>query len=215
MIRTYSTVALGALGALACSTNNGELVIVKNIKPAEGCIVPANADTAIGRGLLHPDSATGYVFTPVVQSLVETNSGTDRRVFFNGAEIELDHAGGDAVVNPFTTAFSGSVEPGATAGVAFEITPAGLAEGEYLAHIQIFGNINGGDVESQVFDYPITVSASAFAVDLGDCAALESEYAGVIAGSTCNALQDGTIECCDDGGDLICPAEGPPADDET
>jgi hypothetical protein len=215
MMRTFLVIGLAALCATGCKANSGSMVILKNSVPGENCTVAGSTTGAtVPRGLLHPDAQFGYVFTPVVQSRIASNSNSTRLIFLNGAEIALDQIADDGTateVANFTQSFSGSITPGGTLGIGFEVTPVGLAEGEYLAHIQVFGTLEDGDVESQVFDYPIRVSADDFVDDIGACDTLEPEYVGEVDGSTCNPLQDGTIECCSDGDTLICPAEGPPA----
>jgi hypothetical protein len=214
MIRTFFVIGLAALCATGCKANSGSMVILKNTVPGDDCTVSSSTTaTFLSRGLLHPDSEVGYVFTPVIQSRVTSNKNSPRLIFLEGAEVTLGAVaddGSETEVANFAQSFSGSITPSGSAGVAFEVTPVGLAEGEYVAHIQVFGTLDEGDVESQVFDFPITVSADGFYSNVGACDTLEPGYLGAIDGSTCNPLQDGTIECCSEGDSLICPAEGPP-----
>jgi hypothetical protein len=211
MTRTYLLAALATVAAAACTDSDNSLVILQNQVPGDGCVTPANPSAAsLGRGLLHPGSQFGYVFTPVVQSRVTASNQVDRSVFLEGANIELSDLNGNEVTPGFSTRFAGRVTPGGTTGVAaFEITPRGLGEGDYIASVKIFGDLGGSDVWSQTYDYPIRVSAGDFSINLGSCSALPAGFVGLVEGSACNPLQDGFVECCDSGGQLVCPAQGP------
>lgn len=212
MTRTYLLAGLVALGSIACTAEYGSMVILQNQVPEEGCVVSGSVDSTFrSSGLLHPDSQFGYVFTPVVRSIVSDSDRAGRLIFVQGADIRVEDLASGAIVQEFGSRFSGYIPPGDTIGVAFEITQPGLGEGDYLARIQMYGTMDGGDVESQEFEYPVKVSADAFEVVVGSCAALPIGYLGESVANECNPLQDGYIECCDSGGTKVCPAQGPSA----
>jgi hypothetical protein len=211
MVRTYVLAGLAALGT-ACSADSGEMVILSNQVPAASCVLSAApGGRAKRRRQLHPPSEVGDVFTPVEPSNLGEAGSPDKLIFLDGADVTLDQvtADGDATVAEFGVPFAGSIAARGTIGVGFEVTPRGIGEGDYVAHIQIRGTLDGGDVSSQVFDYPIRVSQADYEQSLGACDLLEEGYVGVIDGNACNPLQDGFVECCTDGDDLICPAVGP------
>lgn len=212
MTRTYLLAGLAALGAVGCTAEYGSMVILQNQIPEEGCVISGSVDSEFrSSGLLHPDSQFGYVFTPVVRSIVDESARAGRLIFVQGADIRVENLADGSLAQEFGSRFSGYIPPGDTIGVAFEITQPGLAEGDYLARIQMYGTMDGGDVESQEFEYPVRVSADAFEVVVGSCSALPIGYVGEQVSNECNPLQDGFIECCDDGGAKVCPARGPSA----
>jgi hypothetical protein len=207
MTRTYLVIGL-ALGAAACAADPASMVILRNQVPGDDCTISSSQTAPFrGRGVMDPDSG-GYIFSPVILSRIESSRQAERLIFLEGADVSLDRVDGDAVteVAAFTTPFSGSITPGGSLGLAFEISPPALAEGNYLAHVQIFGSLEGGDAASQVFDYPFSVEP--LQIDLGSCADLKANFVADSPNS-CNPLQDGTVECCDTGEGYICPAEGP------
>lgn len=141
----------------------------------------------------------------------------------------------DAFTNPtvtlsgtqaqFSTLFSASLPPAGTANVAFELIPAQTMRAieqavnpspsqtfraEVLASVSVFGKLGGEDVDSPVFQFPVSVCTDCVVNDLGMCLDLE---ASPRTGNACNQFQDGVIDCCEAStGGLVCPAvaEEPP-----
>lgn len=214
MIRIYIVAA--TLLAGGCATDGGKsLIVLHNQALDDECVVGGmESSAAIGRGRLLPSSPRGYVFTPVIKSLVlESNSDSvDRSVLLLGADITIEDEGGSEVVS-FGQTFTTTVTPGGTSGLAFEITPPGseLGSGQFKSIITVYGRLGDGEVEADPFPYWIEVSDDASALDLGACSALEPGYVGSLAGHPCNPYQESAIECCSEGSTLVCPAEGPPA----
>jgi hypothetical protein len=68
--------------------------------------------------------------------------------------------------------------------------------------IQAFGKTTTRDIESDPFDYPVSVCAGCLVANVASC-----PYTSPPAntGNPCNIAQDGYVDCCTSGGDLICP----------
>ena len=78
------------------------------------------------------------------------------------------------------------------------------------AQVMMYGTRGGGRVESNVFRYPVEVCLGCRVTNVGPCSELTSDYVP-LAGSPCNPLQDGFLECCTtDTGAELCPAQAPP-----
>lgn len=216
----YIFAALAALaGGAACTENDESMVILKNSVPQEGCALEASDQGQFqSSGRIHPQSQVGYIFTPVVRSLITEKAGVDRLIFMRGADITVEDVAG-AELAQFGVRFSGTIAPGGLGAFGFEVLPpnliAGIGEALVSARVQVYGDFAGGEVRSDEFIYPIQICADCFYDVLGLCSELEDNYQGVIDGSACNPLQDGTVECCDDGtGKLVCPAVGPEPPEE-
>ena len=229
--------ALAALAMAAACTDDGESMrIVQNQIPAEGCTISANASDAFRpRGIIQSDSSVGYVFTPVIQSLlvVATNRPDVQRVVsVRGADIDVTFPDGffsadeeaelrDDALTRFSSPFSGTLLAGKTLSVSFEILPAELLRRvdallgpdeavQASAEIVAFGDTNGGEVESIPFTYPVTICSDCLTIDYGDCATLaESDLPDGPYGNACNTqgYQDGDVPCCTLNGQDVCPAD--------
>ena len=230
--------AWSGLLATGCTEGGESFFIVQNQVPDTGCVVPSALTTNfISRGRIEATAAGGYLFTPVVQSLVEESATgqSDRVLFVEGADVTLSFQEGtfseaevgslrEAGLANFRQAFSGAVFPGSTTSFAFEIIPqpmlaelAGVigAGGSTIvtAEVVMFGSLDGGDVEAQPFTYPIEVCDGCLRIDRGACAGLPADFEAA-TGGTCQLLQDAALDCCTDStGTLVCPAvpETPPA----
>jgi hypothetical protein len=224
-------VALGSATVLAagCVDAGESLVILQNQVAQDGCLISGDAGGVFrGEGFIDTDSQVGYFFTPVVQSRVEAGGDALRRlVSLEGAEISLGFqdnlfdAGELAdlralgLVN-FTRRFSGSIRPGGTVGLGFDILDARLlprlaqkVSGDsrelILARVVVFGKLSGSSIESDPFTYPITVCTGCLKQNLGDCTALPAGFEPA-RGSPCGDLQDSLVQCCTSDGVEICPA---------
>ena len=219
-----SLLACGILvGALGCTESGDSLIILQNQVAGEGCVISASSsNTFVGRGLIDSNSSIGYVFNPLVQNLATAGGGSATRIaFIEGYEVEISFPGDSVTgvsseLTGFSSLVSGSITPGGFAGLSFEVVPpALLAEltipaGEYvelLAEVTVFGTMDGGEVESNQFRFPIDVCDGCLISNNGPCTDIDSDFTPR-TGGVCNPLQDKIIDCCtlSDGGTL-CPAE--------
>lgn len=222
---------LGGLVAAqaGCVDAADPLRILRNQSPDPGCIVSdSTSGIFLPRGQIDVAAASGYLFTPVVTNEAESTTTVDRLVFLEGANVDLLFTDPDFYsegelstfkdegLTYFIQPFSGSIEAGGSAGFAFEVIPKALldniagklGEGEstqIIAAVEMVGEINGNEVSSNVFKYPIQVCNGCLTNVLGSCDALpEGE---IRTGGTCQALQDGVVDCCTEAdGSLTCPA---------
>lgn len=219
---------VASVSAAGCVTNAGDvLFILQNQVPGEDCTVsPSAGDQFRPEGLIDTGASAGYFFTPVIESRATVPAGQEpsrRNVALQGADITLqlfdengDPQSFSQAPTEFSTRFSATVEPGGTTGVGFEILKlshlseleglVGDGRWQVLAQVTVFGQLSGGDVESEPFVYPINVCSGCLEVDLGDCASLPSGFVSDQLGGICNDLQDAVLECCDDNGTKVCPA---------
>jgi hypothetical protein len=175
----------------------------------------------------------GYTFGPVVvnSAVAPTTMPNLHIVFLNGGDVEL-RAGPSTrsqdIINSLVAAndnkrtvrFSASVTPGGSAGVPYDIIDGeqtqringliGETESiQLIAHTTVFGTIDGGDIVSAPFDYPVTVCKGCLWGSLGPCSAIPKGTA-ISKGGPCNPIQDVGLTCCADPTDnLICPAVAP------
>ena len=227
------SVAAASLTALApgCTDAGTSMLIVQNQVPQDGCVVPSSQTSDFrSRGRIDVNAAGGYLFTPLVNSLVtETANGQGTRVIaVEGANVDLtfepgfDASGFDSSLTSFSEAFSGSIFPGSQASFSFTVVPKALLDAlsskiaagdmvQVTAKVKVFGTLDGGSVDSNSFDYPIDVCNGCLQIDNGSCDALPSNFTPATGGA-CNTLQDDPIDCCTDaGGALVCPAAPPAA----
>jgi hypothetical protein len=72
------------------------------------------------------------------------------------------------------------------------------------ATFQVDGLMSGEFVNSQPFNYAVTVGNSTGVTSLGNCPVM----AGALnVGDSCNPFQDGLVDCCTSGTTLVCPAQ--------
>jgi len=221
-------VRLALFGALvaaapACTNDGGSsFFIVQNQVPTEGCVIPSDVGSGfLSKGTIEASAETGYIFTPVVQSLLTTMEGAaaDRVIFVQGADISLSFPRGELDDVPtFRQRFSGSVFPGGTTSFGFELVPldtledvaAVLGDGagavSISAEITLIGTVDGGDVDAEPYFYNIDVCNGCLVQDLGNCADLP-EGITIDQGGQCQIFQDAPVDCCmDDTLGFLCPA---------
>ncbi len=125
----------------------------------------------------------------------------------------------ETVLGQFSTLFAGAVTPGGSVNVGVSIVPqttlravadmsgADLVNGaftaEVLASIVIKGDINGSSIESTPYLYPVSVCSDCVISVVGACPLPAGT--DVRPGNACNPYQDGIVDCCLDGEDLVCP----------
>lgn len=228
---------LGTAGAAGCVNDAADapMRILRNIAPAEGCVIDSGSDVFNDDGIIDAQSDLGYIFTPVVSNdltLVTGESDVQKTIFMEGAEVTIAFydtdlfpaANFDARLLHFVTPVGGSVAPGGgVASFSFEIVPqqllaamtptietqAGGFRTTLDVRVQMFGTKGGGDVESNIFRYPVQVCLGCLVANVGACADLPNSYIPRTGGA-CNILQDGVLDCCvTGGGGLLCPATPP------
>ncbi len=211
-----------------CTTDSGgSMLIVQNQIPGDGCEISASQGMFYSSGVIDTNASRGYVFTPLVQSLI-SESGDDsnpRVIAMRGADVEITFPSGflsadeeadlrDDRLTRFSQAFSGSVFPGALSSFSFVVVPTGLltrlglAAGDSVqvsVEVSVFGDLDGSDVESDPFVYPVEVCNGCLTIDAGDCAALADDFEPRDSNS-CNPGQDAPADCCTEGADVVCLA---------
>ena len=211
--------------ALGCTSDAGTtLLVTKNTVPGNNCVIEVSTSTFIARGRIDVNAESGYLFTPEVQNIATSAMGDPERiVIVEGANVDLEFSGSlsaadfDAGLVSFSVGFAGPVEPnGGTSTFAFDIIPYQLlvdlrdelgAGNRTLvtAKVSVFGTLEGGDVESNTFSYPVDVCNGCLKSVVGECAALPTGFQAQ-TGGICQPLQDGFLECCTNNGVEICPA---------
>jgi hypothetical protein len=215
--------------AAGCTTEAGEsMIILQNQVPGAECVVPSTRGTFLGHGRIDVQAAEGYIFTPLVTSLVipDMTKQSPRIVAVRGADVDLTFPGDffssdeeadlrDSRLTRFSTAFSGSIDPGGDTSFAFIIIPRGLLsrldevlgdgdEVEVTAKVSVFGDLDGEDVGSVPFVYPVDVCDGCMKIDNGPCDGLGDSF-DPSTGGECNLLQDTQVDCCTTGGAEVCP----------
>jgi hypothetical protein len=171
----------------------------------------------------------GYLFSPALQNgaTLSQSLPNAHTFFMGGADVELRGTGSmDSQIlvaalrarnlNARTQLFSGSIEPEGKVGVAFPIIDEEqtAAIGDFLgtgdlssvvAHMTIFGQMDGTKITSDPFDYPVEVCKGCLIEPLGNCADLSS-MTTIHKGSPCGGLQDALLSCCTQDTRLVCPA---------
>lgn len=226
--------ALAAVAMAAACTDDGESMrIVQNQIPQAGCSISTDASAEFRpSGVIQSNSPRGYVFTPVIQSLLvipANRPDVQRVVAVRGADIDVTFPDGffsadeeaelrDDVLTRFSSRFSGTLLAEGTLSVGFVIVPVGLLErvdallgpGESVeASVEIvaFGDSDGGEVESIPFTYPVTICSDCLTTDYGDCASLTDADLPDDISNSCNAYQDVDVACCTRDGEEVCPAD--------
>jgi hypothetical protein len=221
-----------------CADNSGSLIIRQNNVPEEGCAVPGDLGDKYrsggqldvsdpGPGFVAP---LGYLFTPGVQSALLENKAnpSDNVVIIEGATIELravNSARSEAVIAAIGAETkrdqrtSGSITPGGTIGMGFEIIDDSQAlalrgavnNGEsvqIVAEVRIYGSVEGTYVESNRFAYPVTVCKGCGFQNVGNCSDIPAGSTGA-PGGICRPMADGFLQCCTaPDGKAVCPAVG-------
>ena len=219
--------ALAALvTASGCTTDSGgSMYIVQNQVPGDDCVIAPSPGMFYSSGVIDTNAGTGYVFTPVVKSLItaSTNASNPRVIAMRGADVDISFTAGpfdaaeeadlrDDRLTRFSTAFSGSLSPGLSASFSFVVVPTGLLDAiaaagssaQLSVEVTVFGDLDGSDVESDPFIYPVEVCNGCLLIDNGDCAGLGEDFEGE-EGGACNALQDRPVDCCTSAGNQVCP----------
>lgn len=194
----------------------------------------------LGQGTLdvRASAGTGYLLFPLLKNDLpaEGNGGTEpNRIALDGFDVDLKVIDGPAAAlevfgavaaDPATAAllryreaWSGTVTPGGgTTGAAVTVFPAEAArrlrEADALAtasarievRVRATGRTLSGGLKSDAFTFPLRVCDGCLINSISACPA----PAPILRGGICNPGQDELVDCCNDGGDLICPATSAP-----
>jgi hypothetical protein len=226
-----------ALAGCAANGGDEGIVVLKNVVPTStmgGCMFTSQeSEVSLVRGALDVEFGSGYVFIAQLKSRITAVAGQEsqRTVFTRGANIdiafsdptlftaaEIDALNAKNLLH-FMVPFTAPIGPnGGVQDVLFELVPPDLSIALAMkptfrtvvaqTSFTVVGDLAGGDVTSQKFQYPITVVSSGYKHDEGACALLSVSFTPRV-GNPCNPGQDGIVDCCTDaaGGD-VCPAVG-------
>jgi hypothetical protein len=218
-----------------CAEDFGSVIILGN-QSVTTCSVDPASDVWNPMGTLDVESIpgytnTGYWVTLVLQNGTAAVEGDPNQNIFivEGADVQLQPStttrSGEVIADigaatgvQRTQRFGSSILPGGGAGGAIFLTidydqalaaRDAMDPGEavqILASTKVFGQIDGNDVQSNVFVFPITVCRGCLIRNLGDCSTVSSTPS---TGGGCNMFQDVAIDCCTSGGANVCPATEP------
>jgi hypothetical protein len=79
---------------------------------------------------------------------------------------------------------------------------------QVVATARVYGQLNGSEVESPPFVFPVTVCNDCVVNILPTSCAQTPKSFVARKGNPCNPYQDGVLDCCQEGTSLICPAVG-------
>jgi len=228
--------ALGLLGLGGCVDNGDAIVVIlQNQVPSSGCSVPGTPTPDYqATGLIEGSSPIGYVFTPVLQNF-SVGDGTDdpqHIAQIHGATVDvrfvqpsdlfdsatLSRFRSDGLTH-FRVLYSGPIDAGGTASMAFEIVPAELlheisamlpsddpsVRAQLVVDVSVDGSLGPADFQTKQYNYPIEVCNGCLITDVGLCSDLSAGFSPD-KGGACNPFQDAPVECCVDGTTTVCPA---------
>jgi hypothetical protein len=216
--------AAALVGCTANGGDEG-IVVLKNVVPTAatggGCMFSSQeTETSLVRGGLDVSFGIGYEFIAQLKSRITALAGQEaqRTVFTRGANVDITFPDTKLFTSAeladlnaknllhFMTPFTAPISPnGGVTDVLFELIPAELSfklatkSGFTItiaqASFTIVGDLAGGDVSSQKFQYTVTLAASGFKNDKGPCAQLSATFVPRVA-NPCNPGQDGPVDCC-------------------
>lgn len=193
---------------------------------------PEATSPYFARGTISMFSPSPYVMTPLIESRITAMDGMEsqRTVLVRGARVDLriegataDNASIDITAADFpagslkfTSLFSAPVAPNGGLSVGdFDLVPtAVIAElrsrfgnmrnvnVQLVGAIKVYGDLGGDEVESDSFEYPVTVCTDCIVNNIGECPSPDT----VRTGNPCNPFQDGIVDCCTQANGLLCPA---------
>ena len=190
----------------------------------------------LAHGTFSIHSNASYQLHPQMKSRVVAGAGqTDARtIILRGARVELDFADTSLFsaseltdlrsqgITRFETLFTAPLPPGGIADGDVDLIPVSVLDRiiakrpevlgtgaasfrtEVIARVTVFGDMSGSEVTSQEFQYPVTICNDCVANVLGTCPLPTGTT--VRQGNACNPYQDGVVDCCASGNDVICPA---------
>lgn len=221
-----------ALNGCVDSDEDTVIIILQNQAPniEDNCAPSVDpTDPFIPRGLVDANSPGGYVLSPIVQNLAVSVENVNKVFLMQGADITLEPQPGffdegsladlrARNLLQFSQPFSGVVDDdGGITFIPFEIIPvqllaeiqARLAPSDILqlrSQVQIFGQMHGGELKSQKFDYWVDVCNGCMVPeDLGACANLPTGFTASPGSCWAPRLQDFVTQCCtDEEGATVC-----------
>jgi hypothetical protein len=208
---------------VGCANQGDEgFYVVNNTAPpmgATGCTFTSDpAQPFLPFGTISNQSPNGYFFVPLLQSRVTALMGQEsqRAIHVEGANVVLSTAsptGSLTQTAAYTVLTSGTLNPGSTLNVAFELIPAANIQAistktQLSASVTMFGTLGGSKIESEPFTYPVTVCTDCIIRSVGACSPATATPMNL--GDPCNPFQDGIVDCCTSGTSLVCPASPTP-----
>lgn len=225
-----------ALGACVADNGDEGIFITKNVVPGEGCTFSASESSAfLSHGTWSALSPVGYRFNPQMKSRISALADQEdqRTIITRGARVDIEFGDPNLAakldlaaleangVTKFESLFSAPIAPnGGITDAGFDlitrrlideiaaVEPALLSgtpfRTEIIASAVVYGHMSGAEVTSQPFRFPVTLCNDCVVNVIGAC-----PVAGDVeprAGNPCNPYQDGVVDCCTSGEDVICPA---------
>lgn len=220
------SLALAPLAACAAENGDEGIYLSRILAPsADSCSFTAEEGAPyLSSGSYSIGSPVPYSANVLLQSrltLLEGQEPQQRTVQMRGARVDLkfvdpsDDPGIDDRFMKFTSLFSAPLTPGGNATAGFDLIPfqvsVALTERvaakapepvQMVATVEAYGTMAGDEVISQEFIFPVTITE--LRNDLGACPVPMGTT--VRTGNPCSPFQDGVVDCCTSGSDVICPA---------
>ena len=242
MLRAFAPILL-TLAFTGCVADNGGegFTIISNEYIAAGttgCMLTASATGPfLSRGQISTLSQSGYLFTPVMQSNISTQSMADliqRTITLQGANIDLTvdaltigHANGTftkatpptlmGTDGKFLSQFSGSLPPHTIAAMSFEVVPVTTIAAIKQAAGAAAGDTIDAEVTATIKPFGTMggsrVDGTPFKYPISVCSNCIIHDIGACPaaatnkGNPCNVFQDGVVDCCESANGLLCPAQ--------
>lgn len=226
---------------VACAEQGDEgMYVLNNTAVTDKCVLTGTTSQPfMSHGEIYAFGDQGYFLTPLIQSRLVSPEGVDpiqNTIQLRSANIELTlkavtvgltNTQPDTSLGSLTALFSGALPPSGSVNVGFELIPLSILSNvvinagdpntasiraEILASVTIIGDINGNEVTSSPFVYPVTACNDCIVRVYVDSTGtpLTCPVPNTLSPSTgnaCNHWQDGVVDCCRDGaGALVCPA---------
>ena len=179
------------LALAGCADPASSVVVLANVVPNDDCSIPAEEGSLTrGAGTFDVDVGVPYLVTPILRNgTVGNQTNPNLRLFMvKGADIELKPTTSQAsvdVINALatdrfrTSFFSQTVEPdGGIASVGFPGIAAdqtatlrgllGTGGVTVLVSFRIFGDMDGSEISTPDFDFPVTVCNGCIADPMPD-----------------------------------------------
>jgi hypothetical protein len=220
-------VALALVGACAHEGDEPMIILGNTAQMAGATTCTYTGDTTqpiTSSGEISIVSPTGYILSPLIQSRVTAIAGQEllRTIELQGAIVELSIPNGSPSValsddeTAFQALFAADVGPLGSVNVSFELVPESVlqkvgqlvtgptdsVEVEVVAKITVFGTLGGDRVTAEPWQYPVTICNDCVVNSMGACPLTITTIAD---GDPCNVFQDGEVDCCTQGGELLCP----------
>jgi len=233
-MRPFILISLG-LGLSACTAANGDeaIFIQHNIAPpAMGCSFSSMSNEPyIPHGryamwasdpfFLYPQMVSKITSMPAMieQRTIQARAA---KIDIETTEPALSGISGDGITH-FESRFSSAIAPnGGVTDTFFEAIPLAFVEKvraaknvvadskrietEVILHVRITGDLDGNEVTSQEWQYPVTLTTD-MTFSMGACPLAVGTLVPVGA-NPCDVFQenlDGSVGCCTMGTELVCP----------